>query len=399
MTAILVAGAVWGDEGKGSIVDALARRLKSNMVVRYNGGHQAAHNVVTPEGLHHTFNQFGSGTFVPGVLTYLSEYVLVSPPDILKEGHHLQHVHGITDAFHRMFVNKDCLVVTPFHRAANRLIEMSRGHGRHGSTGLGIGETRSQHLIHGDAVLKVHDLADPTLTREKLHFHRQMALESLKYHHVPVTKEACLELMVLHQAEAIPWCMERYKDFHDEVQVVDFLPPCDNPIFEGAQGALLDEDLGYIPPNVSWTNTTFENAEAILKDAHWSEDIHKLAVFRSYFTRHGAGPFPSESQDVNFFEPHNVTGEYAGAFRQGHFDTHLAAMSLGILKEVNSLAINHLDMFIDRPVRLYRGGSVTSVSQDMFVETISDILGAMVSIYGSGPTHLHKTFAPGYFRG
>src|SRR4051812_34821195 len=65
--AIVVADLGYGDAGKGSTVDYLARATAAHTVIRYNGGAQAAHNVVTPGGLHHTFSQFGSATFVPGV--------------------------------------------------------------------------------------------------------------------------------------------------------------------------------------------------------------------------------------------------------------------------------------------------------------------------------------------
>ena len=66
----------FGDSGKGTMIDYLARRHEADMVVRFNGGPQAGHNVVLPDGRHHTFSQFGSGSFVPGVRTLLSHYML-----------------------------------------------------------------------------------------------------------------------------------------------------------------------------------------------------------------------------------------------------------------------------------------------------------------------------------
>ena len=83
--AILVAGLGFGDEGKGSIVDALVRKHGAHTVVRYNGGAQAAHNVVDLDGRHHTFSQFGSGTFVPGTRTFLSRFMVVNPLGMLIE--------------------------------------------------------------------------------------------------------------------------------------------------------------------------------------------------------------------------------------------------------------------------------------------------------------------------
>ena len=88
MRAILIADLGFGDSGKGTTVDHLARREGASAVVRYNGGAQAAHNVVTEEGLHHTFAQFGSGTFA-GAKTHLSRCMMINPliiPTITARG-------------------------------------------------------------------------------------------------------------------------------------------------------------------------------------------------------------------------------------------------------------------------------------------------------------------------
>src|SRR5262245_62300875 len=115
----LVAGLGYGDEGKGSIVDFLARQprpgTRAGLVVRFNGGAQAAHNVVTEDGRHHTFAQFGSGTFTPGVRTHLSQHVLVDPLALVTEAEHLASL-GVPDALDRLTVDREALVTTPYHR-------------------------------------------------------------------------------------------------------------------------------------------------------------------------------------------------------------------------------------------------------------------------------------------
>ena len=143
--AILIADLGYGDAGKGSIVDYLTRKTGAHTVVRYNGGAQAAHNVITPEGKHHTFAQFGSGTFVPGTRTHLSRFMMVHPLALLAEERHLQSL-GIDDAFPRLSIDREALVTTPFQQAANRIKEIARGDGRHGSCGMGVGETMSDWL-------------------------------------------------------------------------------------------------------------------------------------------------------------------------------------------------------------------------------------------------------------
>ena len=86
MRAYVVVDLGFGDAGKGLLTDFLTRHFNAGLVVRYNGGAQAGHNVVAPDGRQHTFSQFGSGTFIPGVKTYLSRHVGIHPGALLVEG-------------------------------------------------------------------------------------------------------------------------------------------------------------------------------------------------------------------------------------------------------------------------------------------------------------------------
>ena len=79
MNAIILFDLTFGDAGKGSLVDYLARRHNAHTVIRFNGGAQAAHNVILPDGRHHTFSQFSSATFIKGVRTHLSRFMLFDP--------------------------------------------------------------------------------------------------------------------------------------------------------------------------------------------------------------------------------------------------------------------------------------------------------------------------------
>ena len=138
----------FGDAGKGLVTDALVRRDGAGLVVRYNGGAQAGHNVVTREGQHHTFAQFGAGSFVPGVRTFLAHPFVLHPTALLVEGD-LLRARGVGDIFERLRVSERARVITPFHQAMNRLRELARGEARHGSCGVGVGETvQDLSLIH-----------------------------------------------------------------------------------------------------------------------------------------------------------------------------------------------------------------------------------------------------------
>ena len=119
-----VLGLGFGDCGKGRFVDALTRRWKAHTVARFNGGAQAGHNVVDG-ARHHTFSQFGSGTFVPGVATLLLDPVVVHPTALLVEAEALARV-GIHDALARLMVDAQCRVTTPYHQAAGRPRSSSR---------------------------------------------------------------------------------------------------------------------------------------------------------------------------------------------------------------------------------------------------------------------------------
>jgi adenylosuccinate synthase len=148
MNAIFVAGLGFGDEGKGSIVDALTRKHQADLVVRFSGGAQAAHHVVTDDGREHCFAQFGSGTLA-GASTHLSRFMLIDPLALVKEAEHLKQI-GVVDPFERLTIDPRAPIITPYHRAMNRLRELSRGRQRHGSCGVGIGELASDMMNKRD---------------------------------------------------------------------------------------------------------------------------------------------------------------------------------------------------------------------------------------------------------
>ncbi len=142
--AIITVGVGFGDEGKGAMVDFLAREFKADLVIRYCGGRQAGHNVQLPDGRRHTFSQFGAGTLAGDSRrhrTYLGPNVVIDPPAFVREAEHLTEL-GVSAPTQLLTVHPRCLVATFWHRTLNRLREMSRGEDKHGSCGQGIGEAR-----------------------------------------------------------------------------------------------------------------------------------------------------------------------------------------------------------------------------------------------------------------
>ena len=173
----------YGDAGKGGIVDLLCHRAARvaaggpvHTVVRFNGGAQAAHNVVTPGGRHHTFAQFGSGTLsAPGTRTFLSRCMLVDPLALVGEAGHLASL-GVADPLALVAIDRDALLTTPYHQAANRAREAARGAARHGSCGMGIGETAAYALAHPGDAPRVGDCQSPRELTRKLTLLRDRVL-------------------------------------------------------------------------------------------------------------------------------------------------------------------------------------------------------------------------------
>lgn len=355
--AFIVAGMAFGDESKGATTEFLCKRHGASLVVRYNGGSQALHHVVQADGRVHGFSQFGSGSFLPDVKTHLSKYMLVNPLSQMKEEEHLREL-GLTDMWERTTISKDCVVVTPIHRAVNRLREMVRGDRRHGSCGVGIGVAREFSLLQPDDTLVVGDLSDSRKTFSKLlkmrWFYRNILSE---LGDLVLAGEASEELEWLLTDAHLEELVSQYEKWPG--QVVDSFAPEEVMVFEGAQGVLLDERYG--APHNTWTRTTFENAFALLGEAGCDKDIDvtRVGCWRTYFTRHGAGPLPTEVNNAPFKLPeeaHNKTGRYQGDWRVGSFDMQLAKTAIEMCRGVDLISISHYDVahppqsFLDDPL-------------------------------------------------
>ncbi|MFD0361160.1 adenylosuccinate synthetase [Nocardia sp. GCM10030253] len=326
---IIVVDLGFGDAGKGATVDWLCSpeaELDVAAVVRFNGGAQAAHNVVA-DGRHHTFAQFGSGTFA-GVPTVLSQHMLVEPIALAGESRQLAAL-GVPDPLSLLFVDGRALLTTPIHIAANRAREDARGSSRHGSCGRGIGETAWYALDHRAPT--VADCLRPSVLRDKL--------DALAAHYAPMIAPS------RHRYEPIGDLVDMYREFAAAVRIVDGAQLArferqGRLIFEGAQGILLDEWRGF-HPHTTWSTVEPRNARAML--AGIGAEGYVLGVTRTYMTRHGAGPLPTEDRTLAIPESHNATGPYQGPFRLGHFDPILLRYAIAVSGGVDGLAVTHLD--------------------------------------------------------
>lgn len=348
--AFVVVDLGFGDAGKGSIVDFLCRERAVSAVVRFNGGAQAGHNVITPDGRHHTFSQFGSGSFVPGVRTHLTKDVLFDPIALENEASHL-HALGCNDVFARLSVDPGARVVTPFHKAANRFREVLRGLSNHGSCGMGVGETVADSIVFPFDTMYALDLHKPDALCEKLKRIQRRKREEFADQIVALARFAPLqdEVRLLMDSRAPSMIAEIYWRIAKKISLESCgylrrISTMGDLVFEGAQGVLLDEWYGF-HPYTTWSTTTQRNARQALEEAQYPGAVTTIGVLRAYHTRHGVGPFPTEEPALNgrLSDPHNNLHSWQGAFRIGWFDEVLAKYAIDVAGEVNELALTHLD--------------------------------------------------------
>lgn len=349
---ILTVDLGYGDAGKGSIVDWLTSRYNAKLVVRFNGGAQAAHNVVMPDGRHHTFAQFGSGSF-HGTPTYLSRFVLVTPENLLNEARHLEEL-GV-DTSGMMFIHKDAPITTPFHKAANRIKEIIRSDGkqdkRHGSCGMGIGETATDVKLLKEKMLYLRDLSDIAITHDKLtaiQANKREEIGKILPLHLHENEIVAREWHILTSWKVIPQILATYQSFLRQISIDDGsllshqLASDGTVIFEAAQGVLLDEEYAFFP-YATHSKTTLTNACAVLKEASYSGQPYRLGITRAYSVRHGAGPMITECDEVGAIEDHNSTNPWQRHFRSGWFDAVATRYAIRATGGIDGIALTCLD--------------------------------------------------------
>lgn len=340
----------FGDAGKGSVTDFLVRDQGAQLVVRFNGGGQAGHNVVTDDGRHHTFSQFGSGSFVPGVGTHLGPAFVLHPGAMLVEAEHLATV-GVTDAFERTTVDERALVSTPFHQAANRLRELLRGDQAHGTVGVGVGECVEDAASNLDDTLRVADLANPDLVRQRLASQQRRKRAELRSARRLMEPSAFAELRVLEDPEMVDRAVDtfgrlaaRLNTLSEEAAAAR-LSEAEVTVFEGAQGVLLDQTWGF-HPHTTWSDCTVRGALALAGGA----EVRRLGVTRGYAVRHGVGPFPSRDPRMEhlFPEPHNHALGWQGRVRAGPLDLVLLRYAVTVCGGLDGLVLTCLDRLPDQ---------------------------------------------------
>ena len=345
MNIAIVVGLGLGDEGKGRVVDLTCREAAGPAkVIRFSGGAQCGHGVTAPDGRHHVFRQFGAGTFA-GASTYLSRHVLVNPITLEREAAALSG-QGVVNPFGLLSVDRDALVSSIYHVAANRLSETLRGRDRHGSCGMGIAETIEDSLQYPKMALRIGDLQDWRILLKKLSFSRALRLHRFQDFGLGDQDRdwrAILNPDVERQVERYYWLGQQFA-IVDRDWMRQLLKQPGDLVFEGAQGVLLDQDYGF-PPHTTWSKTTFENALELLDEVGFdSAQARRIGVVRAYITRHGAGPLPTEDTSGDYAgDLDNITNEFQGSFRRGAFDAVLARYARHVVGRLDEVVVTCLD--------------------------------------------------------
>lgn len=327
-------GTQWGDEGKGAVVDVLAER--ANAVARFQGGHNAGHTLVIGDEKT-VLHLIPSGILRAGVACIIGNGVVVSPRALLEEMDTLIG-RGVPVA-ERLNVSPACPLILSSHVALDRAREQSRVGGAIGTTGRGIGPAYEDKSAR--RAIRIADLFAPEQLRERveslLDLHNFL-LERY-YSADPVDLNEELDQLLL-QAERIKPLVADVTELLRELQVAD-----KSVLFEGAQGAMLDIDLGTYP-FVTSSNTTVGGAFTGSGMGPAAVD-YVLGIVKAYTTRVGAGPFPTELLDDMGKHLATVGAEFGATTgrprRCGWFDAVLLKRAV-FTNSLTGLCVTKLDV-------------------------------------------------------
>jgi adenylosuccinate synthase len=392
-TARVIIGSGFGDEGKGLLTDWSAAPAGGDCITtRFNGGAQAGHTVVLPDGRRHVHSHFGSGTLAGGA-TFLSKHFVSNP---LLFGRERRALAKLKIPPPVVYADERGFVSTPFDMLLNQFAERTRGQHKHGSCGIGFGETIERCLDERFATT-IGDLADIRKLAAKL--------DDIRRSWVPVRLEKLgIEVITAEQHELLESAalrsdfIDAANSFYADVKLArpDILTTGKRIILEGAQGLLLDQDGGWFP-HVTRSNTGLRNAVQLAGEAGIGE-LEVIYATRSYATRHGAGPFPNELPDRPYrkiTDPTNIPNAFQDALRFGHLDLDLLKKTIDAdfqkysgnsgIRFRRALAVTCLDQ-IDEKAFFVSDGRLIQSDPGEFATALMEATGFDKGYLSYGPT-------------
>jgi len=349
----------YGDGAKGKVTSYLANKTDGPLLnVRYSGGHQAAHRVVTKKGFDHVFSGVGSGSAF-GADTYLTKDFILNPLRLIEEVVELKSNRGT------IFIHPDASIVTIFDIFDNQNCDITL---KNGTCGHGINAVRQREklgytLTYGDFEYgKVFDFKYAAIKKyyENLYGKDLSSIEyDIKYH------------------------LKNFNSYHifkvNECPIYDYF----NVIFESSQGILLDKDIGFFP-NVTHANVSLKNLKPFLADSNATAEL--FLVTRAYQTRHGNGPLSYEDYTDPEFKielpigEKNVSNKFQGNFRTAPLDLNMLQYAYSsVLKESErfskiNLVVTCLDGIKDKFVLLKNDIVYKYNTAGEFCNKIADVL-------------------------
>lgn len=331
---VAILGAQWGDEGKGKLVDLFTDQV--NAVVRFQGGHNAGHTVVV-DGKKTVLHILPSGVLHDGVENYIGNGVVLSPEALLKEIVELKE-QGI-DIKDRLRISDSCHLLLPYHAILDQAREKSLKGAAIGTTGRGIGPAYIDKVARSG--LRTGDLIETEKFIDKF-------TEIFDYHNYILKNYYGMQSLdfkemldkVLVSAEIIlPMLTDVPKKLYEHRKNGDKI------LFEGAQGSLLDIDHGTYP-FVTSSNTVAGGASVGSGFGPLYLE-YVLGVTKSYVTRVGAGPFPTELKDemgARLADRGSEFGATTGRPRRcGWLDIPLLRRSI-LLNSITAIGLTKLDV-------------------------------------------------------
>ncbi|HEX5495704.1 MAG TPA: adenylosuccinate synthase [Mycobacteriales bacterium] len=281
MPALVLVGAQWGDEGKGKATDLLAGRV--DYVVRYQGGNNAGHTVVTPDGESYALHLIPAGILTPDCVPVIGNGVVVDPGVLIDELAGLRE-RGVDTS--RLVISADAHLIMPYHRALDRVTERYLGKAKIGTTGRGIGPAYADKVARTG--IRVQDLLDPGIFRAKL----ELVLREKNQVLVKVYNRRAIDIEAVFQeysgyAEVLAPMITDTR-----LLLAGALERGGNVLLEGSQATLLDVDHGTYPFVTSSSPTAGGAVAGSGIGPRWISRV--IGVVKAYTTRVGSGPFPTE---------------------------------------------------------------------------------------------------------
>ena len=295
MSAVVIVGAQWGDEGKGKIVDFFAPRY--DVIARFQGGPNAGHTLYVQDKKI-VLHQIPSGIFHERTVNLIGNGVVLDPVTLRRECESVS-AFGV-DYRKNLYIAQRTHLILPTHRALDKASEMSKGQEKIGSTLKGIGPAYMDKT--GRNGLRVGDLLDKSFTTQyiRLRLKHQKLLDSLNFHEdLSAWEEEFFEALDF---------MRQFKIVNGEYFINDKIAQGKTVLAEGAQGSMLDVDFGTFPFVTSSNTISAGVCTGLGVPPQQIRDV--IGVSKAYCTRVGSGPFPTELEDATGEELRKTGNEY-----------------------------------------------------------------------------------------